>query len=174
MHLGLVVGSWLLVCVGMVGHKVVKTSLVSYTPESTLWHFQVREVFRDAVEEAKEVLDRREGKEPATDHDPLDFLREHPEYDASLVAMEFDEQFPPLSRSAATSMVAVDVIGRVRAQAKDPEGPRDGFEESERLLVWFRFHTSPESVRKKMAPRLDGRPLLLFHSSGCNSNVPVK
>jgi hypothetical protein len=111
---------------------------------------------------------------PATAPDPLDFLREHPGFDASLVAMEFDEQFPPLSRSAATAMVAVDVIGRVRAQAKNPEGPRDGFEESERLAMWFRYHTSPESVRKKIAPRLDGMPLLPFHSSGCNSSVPVR
>ena len=31
--------------------------------------------FRQAVEEAKELLDRREDREPATQHDPLDFLR---------------------------------------------------------------------------------------------------
>ena len=33
------------------------------------------QLFREAVEEAKEVLDRREGRQPATQHNPRDFLR---------------------------------------------------------------------------------------------------
>lgn len=119
---------------------------------------QVRVVFTDAVEQGKELLDRRAGRKPATSHDPVDFLTERVEYDASLVAMEFDEQFVPLPDKQAAKMSARDAVEALRACARRSDDSGSGLGAVERLLMWHRFHTAPESVRKKTCARLAGAP----------------
>lgn len=109
------------------------------------------QAFKLAVEEAVEIQDRRAGTRPKTQHEPLDFLHENPEYDASLVPMAFDEIFPPLSDTEAAAVDAAAALAALRVQARNPCKKHAAIREAERLLVWCRFHHAPLSVRKKMA-----------------------
>ena len=106
--------------------------------------------FERAVAEATEIEDRRAGRKPATDFQPLDFREEAPEYDADLVVMAFDERFPPVT--SAEALDAAEVVAALRRQARLFDGEHRTLKDAERLAVWCRFHTAPESVQKKMLP----------------------
>jgi hypothetical protein len=116
------------------------------------------QAFKRAVEEAVEIRDRRAGQTPRTQHEPLDFLLEKPEYDASLVTMSFDEMFPPLSDTDAAAADSAAALAALRSQARNPCKEHAAMREAERLLVWCRFHHAPLSVRKKMAAAHAGAP----------------
>ena len=135
---------------------------------------QVRAVFKRAVEEGRELLDRRQGRAPATRHEPVDFLTERVEYDASLVAMEFDEQFKPLPDTQAAAMSASGAVAALRACARRPDAGDSVPGAVGSLLMWHRFHTAPESVRKKTCARLAGAVPAIAGPEWCARRLRVR
>jgi hypothetical protein len=127
------------------------------------------QLFTTAVEEAKELLDRREGREVATTHDPLDFLVARPEYDLTLIEMmakrevPFQDIFPPLSQEEAVTIDAGAALAAVRARARAPRPPEDTVtlsmteRSAERLVIWCRFALAPVSAQAAMKRRRGAR-----------------
>ena len=85
--------------------------------------------FALAIEEAQEVLDRRAGREPATQHNPLDFL--DPPEGATLAADEDPVEEPaeklvgftapqPADAKVVAAASAQEAVGFVHALARDP------------------------------------------------------
>lgn len=126
------------------------------------WRLGVQ-VFAEAVEEAREVADRRAGRAPATQHHPMDFLRERPRYDAteSGALMSLDERFPPLLASEATQLDAAAALASLRQEARKPSGNVAQADTAvpdtaQRLAVWCRFHLAPRKLQRQMAPAQAG------------------
>jgi hypothetical protein len=128
---------------------------------------KIQQSFVRAVEEAKEIQDRRDGVTPATNYDPLDFLVDKIEYDDTQVEnMAFDERFPPLSADEAKSMTPAEAIALVRQYARNPSSfPQpppgklptadqqravDAYKVAERMIAWSRFALAPLAVQQKL------------------------
>jgi hypothetical protein len=117
-------------------------------------------VFNRAVAEAREIQDRRAGRTPKTDFEPVDFLTEAVEYAVTEVHMDFDEAYPPLADAEAMTMDSAAALGAVRRGARRSDTGGFFSSQQERLLLWLRYHLMPETVRRKMAPSHASTPSL--------------
>ena len=111
------------------------------------------QVFKEAVEEAAELTDRRAGRQPATQHHPLDFRVEKPEYNADAAApMTLEERFPPLGDAEAVAIDVAEALASLQRGARSAMALADGGDTALRLAVWCRFHLAPRKLQRAMAP----------------------
>ena len=128
--------------------------------------------FIRAVEEAKEVIDRRAGRQPTTTHGAIDFLSESIEY-VDVDAMNLLERIGWLPDSARLLMPAETVAASLRATARAPhaalqaparvEVGRHGLTAEEQLLTWWRFDRMPADAQRKLLPKGCPGVLCYFH-----------
>ena len=71
--------------------------------------------FQRAVEEAREVQDRREGAQPATDHKPVDFLSVPPGWTAA--DMEPEDEYDIKVRPLDTTEPLAEEAGAITAES---------------------------------------------------------
>ena len=87
-------------------------------------HVTLLQAFKQAVEEANEIFARREGLQPATSHEPLDFL--NPPEGASLEVKEQEKGWlinapEPPSKDLMATMSAQKIICELQKLACNPE-----------------------------------------------------
>lgn len=127
------------------------------------------------MEEAVEIVDRRAGRDPATDHDPLDFLMSKPDYDGITETQNFRKHqsdlkdvFPPLSKAQAHALKPIEVLMQLRQRAREPwpdrsVGCEDECErEALRFAVWCQVCMAPKPFRDQMMAGTAGVQLIML------------
>lgn len=97
-----------------------------YSPESIYYpasQIPSLQSFKQAEEEAKEILARRDGLTPATQHEPLDFL--NPPKGASIAVKELEKGWllnppEPLTQSLAASIRPEQILQKLHSIARSP------------------------------------------------------